>query len=102
VEVLVQNGQGALLRAGMFARVAIRAGAAKNVIVVDRNALVDQDGHPAVFVAKDGVARLRPVTLGLNGTSHTQVLNGLTEGELVVTFGHQTLKDGAPVAYKGQ
>ena len=46
----------------------------------------DQDGHPAVFVAKDGVAQLRPVTLGLNGTSHAQVLNGLTEGELVVTL----------------
>ncbi len=102
VEVLVQNTPGTLLRAGMFARVAIRTNAVKNVIVVDRNSLVELDGRTAVFVAKDGVAHLRPVTLGLNGASHAQVVSGLTEGELVVSFGHKALKDGAPVAYKGQ
>ena len=102
VEVLVQNTSGAVLRAGMFARVSIRTNVAKNVIVVDRNALVDHDGRPAVFIAKDGVAHLRPVTLGLQGTAHAQVVSGLTEGELVVSFGHKVLKDGAPVTYKGQ
>jgi RND family efflux transporter MFP subunit len=102
VEVLVQNRPGALLRAGMFARVAVRTNSVKNVIVLDRNSLVEMDGRTAVFVAKDGVAHLRPVTLGLNGITHAQVVSGLTEGELVVTFGHKALKDGAPVAYKGK
>lgn len=102
VEVLVQNTSGAVLRAGMFARVSIRTDMAKNVIVVDRNALIEHDGRPAVFIAKDGVARLRPVTLGLQGTAQAQVVSGLTDGELVVSFGHKALKDGAQVTYKGQ
>jgi membrane fusion protein, multidrug efflux system len=102
VEVLVQNTPGVALRVGMFARVAVRANVAKGVIVVDPSALVEHDGKPAVFVAKDGMAHLRPVVLGLKGLDRTQVLNGLTEGELVITFGHKALNDGAPVAYKGQ
>lgn len=102
VEVLVQNTTATALRVGMFARVAVRANTARGVIVIDRNALIDNEGKPAVFVAKDGVARLRPVTLGLQGLEHTQVTGGLTEGDLVITFGHKALKDGTPVAYKGQ
>ena len=102
VEVLVQNSPGSLLRGGMFARVAVRTNSVKNVVVVDRNTLVELDGRTAVFVAKDGVAHLRLVTLGLNGASHAQVVSGLTEGELVVSFGHKALKDGVPVTYKGQ
>ena len=58
VEVLVQNQAGMLLRVGMFARVAISANAIRNVVVVSREAIVEEKGHPAVFVARDGVARL--------------------------------------------
>jgi membrane fusion protein, multidrug efflux system len=102
VEVLVQNQSGMPLRVGMFARVAIRANAIKNVIVVSREAIVEEHGTPAVFVARDGVAQLRTLTLGLSGSSHVQVVQGLNEGDLVVTFGHKALKDGTPIAYKGK
>lgn len=102
VEVLVKNTKAMALRVGMFARVAIHAQAAKGVVLVDPNALVEKDGKPALFVAKNGIARLRTVTLGLKGLDRTQITSGLTEGDLVITFGHKALKDGAPVAYKGQ
>lgn len=102
VEVFVQNRAGALLRAGMFARVAIRTDAARNVVVVPLAALVDDGGRPAVFIAENGVARLRPLTLGLIGVSHAQVVSGLGEKDRVVTFGHKTLKDGVPVTVREQ
>ncbi|MEM7489780.1 MAG: efflux RND transporter periplasmic adaptor subunit, partial [Pseudomonadota bacterium] len=42
------------------------------------------DGGWAVFVARDGVATLRPVELGRIGTDTAEVLSGLDEGETVI------------------
>jgi len=55
-----------------------------------------------VFVAENGIARRRPVKLGLQGESLVQVLDGVKKGDLVVTFGHKSLKDGAAVSTKAQ
>ncbi len=102
VEIAVQNKNGTPLKVGMFARVEIQANSAKGAVSVSKEALVEEDGTMSVFVAQNGVARLRPVKLGLQGGSLVQVLEGVNDGELVVTFGHRALKDGMPVAIKGQ
>ena len=102
VEIAVQNKNGTPLKVGMYARVGIQANSAKGAVSVSKEALVEEDGTMSVFVAQNGVARLRPVKLGLQGGSLVQVLEGVNDGELVVTFGHRALKDGMPVAIKGQ
>jgi HlyD family secretion protein len=53
-----------------------------------------------VFVVDAGTARFRPVIVGIAGSQHFQVLDGLAEGEQVVSGPFQAinqLQDGDPV-----
>jgi len=102
VEVTVQNGHATPLKVGMFARVGIRANAANGAVAISKEALLEEDGVTSVFVAENGIARRRPVKLGLQGETLVQVLDGVKKGDLVVTFGHKSLKDGAAVSTKAQ
>jgi len=102
VEVVVQNKGGDLLKAGMFARVEIQARMAKGVLTIAKESLVEDGARAAVFVAKDGFARLRPITVGIRGNTVLQVVDGLVQGDLVISFGQKSLKDGAPVQFKQQ
>jgi membrane fusion protein, multidrug efflux system len=100
VEVVMQNKSRNPLKVGMFARVEIQAGLARNALAIAKESLVEDGANPTVFVAKDGIARLRRVNLGLRGQDLIEVVNGLAKGELVISFGQKALKDGAPVQYK--
>ncbi|HXV14029.1 MAG TPA: hypothetical protein VEC56_07470, partial [Candidatus Krumholzibacteria bacterium] len=56
-----------------------------------------------VFVVEDGVARFRPVRVGIAGQSHFVVLSGLAEGEQVVSGPFKTIgdiRDGQAVKIK--
>jgi multidrug efflux pump subunit AcrA (membrane-fusion protein) len=50
-------------------------------------------------VADNGVARFRPVRLGLRDNDAVQVLEGLRNGDLVISFGQKSLTDGSAVRY---
>ncbi len=53
-----------------------------------------------VFVVENGVARYRPVEVGIAGSEHFEVVHGLNEGDAVVSGPFKTinvLKDGDPV-----
>jgi membrane fusion protein (multidrug efflux system) len=50
-----------------------------------------------VFVVKEGVAKLVPVTLGARQPGMVQVVSGLNVGDEVVTAGQLKLFDGAKV-----
>jgi RND family efflux transporter MFP subunit len=102
VEVVVQNKGKDLVKVGMFARVEIQARMARSVMTIAKESLVEDGATTSVFVAKDGFARLRPIFLGIRGNSLLQVINGLAPGDLVISFGQKSLKDGAPVQFKQQ
>ena len=51
----------------------------------------------ATFVAEDGVARQRDVTLGRIGAQQAEVLAGLSEGEQVVLHPANALSDGVKI-----
>lgn len=50
----------------------------------------DQDG---VFVVENGIARFRPVKVGIAGDEYFEVLDGLKEGETIVTGSYETIRD---------
>jgi RND family efflux transporter MFP subunit len=102
VEVLVRNRGANVLKAGMYARVDILSSIATKALSVSKESIVETGGKPAVFVAENGVARLRPITLGIRGAERYQVLDGLVAGELVISFGQKGIKDSAAVQYENQ
>ena len=88
------------LRAEMFARVTLNLGDQQRGILVPRDALVYEGNQSGVFVIEQGVARFRPVELGLMLQTAVQVIRGLQPGEAVVTMGSSLLKDGDQVRLK--
>jgi multidrug efflux pump subunit AcrA (membrane-fusion protein) len=102
-EVAIDN-RDRLLKAGMFARVAVVAETHKNAMLLPREATVSEVlagfGEPVetvVFVVDGDRARERTVTLGLADDKHYEVLDGLRPGDVVVTLGQNLLRDGSRV-----
>jgi len=99
VRALLPNPQG-LLKPGMFLTVRLSRGAV-DALIVPEQALVPEQGDVFVFVVADGVAEKRLVRIGQRRVGDVQIVDGLAEGELVVTEGTQKLRDGAPVRLQG-
>ncbi len=96
VRVEVPNPDGAL-RPGMTARVRVVLARRQGVVAVPVEAVVRSAAGSVVFVVEDGVARVRPVTLGLSDGVRVEVRSGLRPGERVVVAGQESLRDGTPV-----
>ncbi len=99
VEVLVKNTEDFLLKAGMFARVDITTSLVNDALTISKESLVNEDSEPAVFVARDSVAHLQQVGLGIRSGGDVQITSGLQKGDLVVSFGQKQLKDGTLVSF---
>lgn len=92
----IDNREG-ILRLGLFGSARLAAvdtrGEPEPVLAVPRDALIEVAGKTAVFVrGEGGVFELHEVVLGTAGPGVVEVLQGLHEGEAVVTRGAWTLK----------
>ena len=84
----------------MFARVDIQSNSVTHALTISKESLVSDETNPAVFVVEQNVARLRPIRIGLRANDRLQVIDGLREGDLVISFGQRNLKNGLLVQYK--
>ena len=96
VEIRVPNPDMGL-KPGMFARMTIVLQERENVVVVPDSALLREQDSVYVFVANAGKAHRREVKLGLLQGEYYEVLEGLSEGELVITRGQRQLEDGQAI-----
>ncbi len=101
VRVEVQNSDFAL-RPGMTARVELTLARRERAVTVPVYAVVERDGERVVFVVEGGVARARPVVLGISDGRQVEVVRGVRAGEAMVVAGQETLRDGMPVRSAGQ
>ena len=66
----------------------------------DSVAVEDGEEIEGVFVVEDGIARFRPVEVGIAGDNYFEVLSGLEEEATVISGSYQAirqLEDGSPV-----
>ena len=87
------------LRQGSFARILL-PGLAVEGLSVPRSALMQRGELTGVFVAKDGHAELRWISLGEGAGSFLPVRSGLKPGEKVIDH-PGALQDGQPVELTG-
>ena len=86
------------LKPGTQVGVEIDAEQRSNVPLVPATAVLKDDPtQPVVVVAGGGVAQRRPVVIGLVDGENIEILSGLKPGELIITQGHSTLRDGTPI-----
>jgi len=84
------------LRSGQFARVLL-PGKSSKTLLVPSSALVPSGQMDRVFVIEGERARLRLVRTGLSLNGMTEILTGLSAGEIVVTANNRLLLDGQPL-----
>ncbi|MBZ5582356.1 MAG: efflux RND transporter periplasmic adaptor subunit [Acidobacteriia bacterium] len=80
-------------RSGMFGRALFSIGR-RTVLAAPPAALVERGQLQSVFVAEDGTARMRLVTVGQRHQDAVEVLSGLSAGERVVSPIPAGLQDG--------
>jgi RND family efflux transporter MFP subunit len=99
VRVVLRN-EDRRLRGGMVAEVTIATADIEDVVVIERDWVVERFGEPAVFVAADTLAQLRKVALGKVVGARVVVESGLERGDLVVSLGYDQLSDGTRIDVK--
>jgi multidrug efflux pump subunit AcrA (membrane-fusion protein) len=82
---------------GMFARVWFPVETRTNVLVVPNTAVVTESGVDSVYVVEAGVVHRRVVKTGLSDDAVTEIVDGLSDGAVVVTEGQSFLNDGDSV-----
>ena len=94
----------AVLRHGMYVDVRLEATRLPNRIIVPYKAVIERDGRPLVFVAKDGRAQWVYINPGRNNGVEYEVLPDsatgqipLKPGDQVLVEGHLTLTHDAPI-----
>jgi membrane fusion protein (multidrug efflux system) len=96
IEISIPNKEHRL-KSGMFARITIIAAKLKDVLVLPQDAIVQELGEKFVFTVENNIADKKKVVLGKRDNGKLEVLEGIKEGETIIVFGQQGLKDGAQV-----
>jgi HlyD family secretion protein len=92
MEVEIPN-RGNKLKPGMYARVDLTVEDKSNVLVVPKIALVDSQGERGVYQpSEDNKAKFKPVKVGIENNEIAEILEGLSEGELIVSNGAGALR----------
>jgi RND family efflux transporter MFP subunit len=110
MEIEVPNA-GFRLKPGMYARVQLTVDSRQDALTVPRNAVIDLDGRPGVFIATQAAAgtagggsqqgssavmtaKFVPVQTGIRDGEHIEIRSGVQDGARVITTGAGALKDG--------
>lgn len=96
VKVSLANRGG--LFEGMEARVMLPSAPEREVLLLNRDALLRLSGKTVVFTVAEGKAKMIPVdVLGYDGLTAGVLSDYITPGMQVIIKGHERLRDGQPV-----
>ena len=100
IEIWLDNPEG-LVKAHMVANVQVVRSSRTEVVVVPQNVVVRSADGYLVFVTREeeGVmfASARPVKVGPSYNNWSVIEEGLVEGDVVITLGHQLVDDGSRI-----
>jgi membrane fusion protein (multidrug efflux system) len=85
------------LKPGMFARATANLGGKTRTILLPEQVIVPKPDGSYVFLAVDGKADLRKVTLGKREPGRVEILSGVKVGDMVILDGQIKLRPGVPV-----
>ena len=95
-EVTVNNADGKL-RGGIYADAILTAVPKTNVLTVPLSAIVMRDDQRTVYVVEDGVAVRKVLKTGYIGDDVVEVLDGITEQDVIITGGLNKVREGSKV-----
>jgi len=97
VKVRLDPGTDGLMP-GLSADIEVIVGRGEKVLYIPTAVIMEREGKRTVFVAKEGKAGRQEVKIGLSNWDYTEILEGLREGDQVVTtLDDPALKDRKPI-----
>ncbi|MFC0261473.1 efflux RND transporter periplasmic adaptor subunit [Fontibacter flavus] len=85
---------------GMFVRIKFILGVEENALMVPSEAIIPElSGYKVFVVNSDKKVEERQVSIGTRTDRYVQIVNGLNEGDLVLTTGVLQARTGMPVNY---
>ena len=98
VEIEIANNSTNDLKAGMYGTAEFASKQQKqSMMTIPRNAFVGSVSSNQVFVAENGIAKLKTVSAGRILGDKVEIINGLSDGENVIVTGQINLQDGNKV-----
>jgi membrane fusion protein, multidrug efflux system len=91
------GNQEKLLRPGLFARVTLILQLKPDALTVPEQALMPRGDDQFVFKVIDGKVQQTKVTIGTRRDGRVEIVEGLAREDVVVTAGHQKIRDGVSV-----
>ena len=74
------------IKSGMSVSASITTRTQENTITVPNNAVkIDNDDRYYVEILKDGIPIRKSIEVGLEGTTKTEILSGISENEIIIT-----------------
>jgi len=89
------------LKPGMFASVFITTETHKNTLIIPKRSLVLETDLDQVYIYRNGMAHKVNLKPGFSSGDDLEILEGLQEGDLVVTAGQDGLREGLPIRIPG-
>ena len=93
----VMPNEDGLLRPGMFLTVTLLNDSVEALVIPERALIPERSVQYVLVVADNKVVEKRAVRIGRRRPGEVEVLEGLTEGELVIVDGTQKAREGKPV-----
>ena len=97
IEIEIANSAKNNLKAGMYGTASFGDKSKLALKVIPRTAFVGSVSSNQVFVVENGIAKLKKVTAGRVIGDQVEVIEGLSDGDTVVTTGQINLQDGNAV-----
>ena len=94
---LLLEESGNRTRVGGFVKVRITTDQHHDALAIPKIALVEDGALRSVFVAEADTVRKVEIETGLYDESHVEILEGLFEGDFVVTMGQGGLRTGSHI-----
>lgn len=99
IEIMVENNKKNTIKAGMYGTAIFKFPSQAPTLTIPRGSFVGSVSSNQVFVLGEGnKAVLRKVVAGRILGENVEILDGLKEGETVITSGQINLVNGTPVA----
>ncbi len=85
------------LKPGMFASIYITTEKHENTLLIPKKAILLESENEQVYLMQEGRAHKVALQVGFSSSDIVEVLQGLEEGQRVVTIGQDGLREGLPI-----
>lgn len=98
VRAITKNENGNIFP-GTFANIELTLGKNEKSILIPTQTLIPIMKGAKVFVSKNGIAEERKVITGVRSSDKIQIIEGLNDGDTLITSGLMTLKAGSQLKF---